>query len=47
MHLFFLRSYICDASGIGCLATFWHGGPWDEVDGVGAALAVVLDTKVK
>ena len=43
MSLLFLRSDIGKKVDIGGLMAYWHGEPWDEVDGVGAALTVVLD----
>ena len=47
VRLFFLQSDIGNKTGVGSLANFWYGVPWDEVDGVGAALAVVIDALVE
>ena len=44
LHIFFLSSYLDKATGVGGLATCWHGGPWDEVGGFGATLAVLLES---
>ena len=47
MRLLFLRLDIGKEAGVGGLATFWNGGQWDEVDGVGVALAIVIDDLVE
>ena len=44
MHLFFMLSDIGEKSGVGGLANFWHGVPWDEVGFVCVTLAIILDT---
>ena len=31
-------------AGVVGLANRWHGGPWDEVGGFGATLAVLLES---
>ena len=43
MRLFFMWSDIGNKTAIGSLTTRWYGGPWYEVNGVGVALAVILD----
>ena len=40
--LLFMQSDIFDKAGVCVIATRCHGRPWDEVDVVGATLAVVL-----
>ena len=47
VRLFFLQSDIGNKTGVGSLANFWYGVPWDEVDGVGSSLAVVIDALVE